>query len=124
MKQLTFEEEEYILEDGLCRVRDRKHNMNHDEDMPGVAETSRLAYYSIRCELDSRKTEVFGVIDDSPGFCNREIAFVLGLPINSVTPRVKELRDLGLVVCSGVKVDSMTGRSVKTWKVKIDENQD
>lgn len=46
---------------------------------------------------------------------NREIAVYAELPINSVTPRCKELRDLGLVVEKGRVEDPITKKTVTVW---------
>ena len=51
------------------------------------------------------------------GYCsNADIASNLGWPINRVTPRVHELRDMGLVVRHGTELDPITKRNVATWR--------
>ena len=47
---------------------------------------------------------------------NRVISTRLRWPINTVTPRVKELRDLGLVRARESVVDSVTRRSAIVWE--------
>ena len=49
---------------------------------------------------------------------NRELSVRLGLPINSVTPRVKELRDKGFVTENRIKHDDVTDRNVVEWRLK------
>lgn len=46
---------------------------------------------------------------------NREMSTDLGLPINVITPRNKELRDLGYIVPSRKIYDKITNRTVQTW---------
>jgi hypothetical protein len=49
---------------------------------------------------------------------NAEIAAALSLPINHVTPRCLELRQLGLVLESGRRRCRVTGNTAKAWKAK------
>ena len=80
--------------------------------------TSLEAFMSVLPELGDRQKQVLDVIRKIPYVCNYEISVILGLPINSVTPRVKELRDLGLVVCLGTKLDKVSNRNVMIWEAK------
>lgn len=79
--------------------------------------TSLEAYKILEPELGDRQQLVLTVINSQPNISNHEISNMLGIPINSITPRVYELRDMGLVVCSGHKIDSITKRNVMTWNV-------
>ena len=51
-------------------------------------------------------------------FNNRQIAERLGLPINSITGRMFELRDMGKVVSAGVSHDEVTNRDTMMWRLK------
>ena len=82
-----------------------------------VQQTSLEAYDMVVDDLGRRQQEVYNVIDEYRNVCNQDIAMILCLPINSVTPRVKELRDLGFVVHDGFKLNDNNKR-VMTWKVK------
>lgn len=82
-----------------------------------IQQTSIEAYEIIFDDLGSRQKVVYEIIEEYNNVCNQDISMILGLPINSVTPRVKELRDMGFVVQSGFKVNDI-GRRVMTWKVK------
>jgi hypothetical protein len=53
----------------------------------------------------------------SAGYSNRQIAEILKWPINVVTPRVLELRELGYVELAGRRADHRSGISVMHWKV-------
>jgi hypothetical protein len=49
---------------------------------------------------------------------NEEIKTALGVPINHITGRVKELRDLGLVIDAGRRRCEITGNNVHVWAAK------
>lgn len=92
-----------------------------------VAETSRIAYEEIKHELGQRQNQVYTAID----YCQRvrrlnhtnlELANMLGIPINQVTPRVHELRKLGLIEMAGKRKCSITGRLAMTWKIAVPQN--
>lgn len=87
--------------------------------MTNVQETSLEAYTSIQSELGERQTQVLKTLrsSDTPGCMNnRMIAETLDIPINSVTPRVKELREKGLVVEAGKSPCPYTKRKTLFWK--------
>lgn len=81
-----------------------------------VRETSLLAYTSISHELGQRQRQVLKALKELGYANNRMLAEELDLPINSVTPRVKELRELGLVVEAGKSTCPFTGRKTLFWK--------
>ena len=82
----------------------------------GVRSTSREAYYSLN-NLGERQLAVFTVLKETSA-SNTELSHKLNLPINSITPRVKELREMGLVEDKGVKVCPYTHRKVHVWGLK------
>lgn len=49
---------------------------------------------------------------------NREISEALNLRINETTPRVKELRDKGLVLDAGRRTCRISGNTCHAWKAK------
>ena len=81
-----------------------------------IQSTSLEAFYSIIGELNYRQKQIFDAIDKYKSVSNLDISRLLQLPINSVTPRVLELRNKGLVVCDGYKIDRITERRMKTWR--------
>lgn len=82
-----------------------------------VQDTSREAYDFIKPLLGERQREVLVVLEDSTvKLCNQDIADRLGWPINTVTPRVKELREMGMVEESHRAPYGPTGRTVMFWK--------
>ena len=89
----------------------------------GIAETSIMSYRELSEEdLGRRQRIVFEVLASHPDRCNRELAELLDWPINTVTPRVMELREMGAVARSGLKYDSTTKRNVMTWTTVIELN--
>ena len=83
--------------------------------------TSRQAYELILEDLGDRQKTVYNTIYFNPGFCNSEIASRLGWSINKITPRVLELREMGLVEHLGFKV--VNGRRSMTWHASSKETQ-
>ena len=81
-----------------------------------IQETSLEAYKVLTPELGNLQETVYNTIIDHPGMSNHDIARYLNWEINRVTPRVKELRDKGLVILSHHKEDSITERRVICWK--------
>jgi len=88
-----------------------------------IQPTSLEAFESIQPSLNVRQQQIYDTIKNYPSISNLSISRILGLPINCVTPRVKELRDLGLVVFNDVKKDRVTGRRCMCWKIKEEENE-
>lgn len=64
-----------------------------------------------------RKQVLQGLREDS--LTNLELSARLVLSINCVTPRIKELRVLGLVEEAGLRKCSITGRTCHTWRKRI-----
>jgi len=82
-----------------------------------IQETSLEAYNVLQPELGKIQTMIYNVLKVYPNSSNHELSEMLDKPINSVTPRVKELRDKGLVICTSHKIDSSTNRRVMCWSV-------
>ena len=85
-----------------------------------IQETSLEAFESIRSDIGKMQELMLTTIYANPGMSNHDISRYLCLEINKVTPRVKEIRDMGLVYCSGTKRDRLTGRRVLCWRIKGD----
>ncbi len=84
-----------------------------------VRDTSREAYADIQ-PLSDRQAAVLGLLKRSEPLTNNEIADRLGWPINTVTPRVFELRARGEVREIGKRPCRITGRSAYQWGVAKD----
>jgi hypothetical protein len=83
-----------------------------------IQNTSLESFISILPELGELQNIVYDCIKTHPSVCNHELSCILNKPINSITPRVKELRDLNLVYCVGTKKDRLTNRNVMIWRTK------
>lgn len=82
-----------------------------------IRDTSREAYDTIAPVLSARQAVVLGLLEASEPLTNSEIARELGWPINTVTPRCLELREMGKVVELGKRPCRVTGRTAYQWGV-------
>lgn len=87
----------------------------------GYQATSGAAFGDMQQVIARKQAEVLRVLRAagaaSAGYNNRQLASILGWPINTVTPRVLELREQGKVVLAEKRPDNMTGRTVMHWRV-------
>lgn len=86
-----------------------------------TAQTSIDSYYDLLPKLGKLQQKVFEIIRTHGPIHNRYIAKLSNLEINVVTPRVKELRDLGLVKKGIVIRDPHTKKMVNTWVMAVVE---
>ena len=78
--------------------------------------TSLKAYCDVLETLGERQQQVYEVIRRLKSCNNLMISKELGLPINSICPRTKELRDLGVVRAHKKEICPKTGRLTIYWK--------
>lgn len=83
-----------------------------------MRQTSIMAFDSIQHELGMKQSIVLDAIRAMYCPNNREVAEYLGLPINTITPRVNELVKKGLVTCAGEKEDVITHRKTLVWVIR------
>ena len=81
-------------------------------------EFTRDESYYLLDDLGEKQKKVYNLLRRSGALSNRMIAKKLGWEINTVTPRVKELRERDLVELAGLTVDNDTKRQVVAWRVK------
>lgn len=81
-----------------------------------IQETSLEAYMDIHERLGDMQRMILNTIKVYPGVSNKDLSCILNLPINSITPRVKELRAYGMVEFSHYKIDRRTRKRVMTWE--------
>lgn len=85
----------------------------------GIRDTSLQAYQEIEKDLCDKKRQVVRTIRNlGRPACNAELADLLSWPINCITPRVKELRDNGILIDVGKKPGPPAGRMVHYWRLK------
>lgn len=82
-----------------------------------IAETSLEAYEKVKPKINNRQKIVLDVIKVNGAITNEGISFALGWPINQVTPRVNELRHMGMVGEEGRGMNQ-TGYSAKLWSYR------
>jgi len=82
-----------------------------------ITQTSLLAYAEAQQNPGNKQLGVYEMIRHYGPMCNQWIASRLNWPINTVTPRVQELRKKGLVKKDHVGRDPHTGRLVIYWSI-------
>lgn len=84
-----------------------------------VASTSINAYRTeVLPSLGERQKCVYEELTKAHDLTNSELASRLNWPINTITPRVHELRKEGLVIEETKRKCRVTGRTVSAWSVK------
>ena len=78
--------------------------------------TSIEAYNFIKSSLGKRQEVVYKALEELKEANNLMISKKLNLPINQITPRVKELRDKKLVGVAFVAPDLYTLRNSIYWR--------
>jgi hypothetical protein len=87
-----------------------------------IAETSLLVYHTrVLPKLSESQLKVFDKMRERDDWTNQELADALGWGINRLTPRVKELRDAGVVKESfeSPRMCHSTGNMAKAWNVGL-----
>lgn len=100
-------------------------------------DTSLITYYGEVMEsIGNRHRDILRVFGENPSidFTNAELADELKLPINSVTPRVYELRGLDknvpvdpanpILMESQTRKCLITGRTAKAWRMNYEYRRD
>jgi Mn-dependent DtxR family transcriptional regulator len=85
-----------------------------------IRSTSQHVYHhEVVPTLGDRQEVVFNLLRDSQreNWTNSEIAAALEWPINTVTPRVFELRKVGLVSEDVKRQCRVTGRTAIAWRI-------
>lgn len=79
-----------------------------------VNQNSLLAYYAdVQPELTKRESEVFNCLNDLGGGTLFDVAFRLGVPVNTISGRFTGLRKKGKIDGSGVGVAPGGNRCTK-----------
>ena len=76
-------------------------------------------------ELGKSQKQVLDFITHYPQCSYNDIARVLHMHHNTVTARIKELRDEGYIICCGSKIDEFTHKSNNIYRLRrVGENPD
>lgn len=81
-----------------------------------VQQTSLFAFKQVKPTLGDRQRIVYEIIKERENITNLEIASELGLPINTITPRCYELREMGYVKEWGKRPCKITSRLAIAWQ--------
>lgn len=82
-----------------------------------MQDTSVRAFDSIRHTLANRHLVIVSTMPGREDWSNGELADFLHWPINTVTPRICELRKAGIVEFSQRRPCSITGRTIMAWRI-------
>lgn len=88
-------------------VRDTSIDTYHSEVRPTLGDRQKAVYAAL-CEAHER--------DRKPNMTNSELAAMLNWPINTITPRIFELRAAGKVVEDFKRPCRVTGRMAYAWR--------
>lgn len=84
-----------------------------------IQSTTLIAYFGeILPDLGRRQAEVLEAFLKKENFTNAELAHFMGRPINTIVPRVFELRQKDLVEEEKIRICAVTGQKAKAWKIK------
>ena len=83
-----------------------------------IRATSLISYYEILTKLNERQKQVLLTIKKIQPCNNLQISNYLNLPINSITPRCKELRDKGIVIYHHTGACPITLRASRFYIIK------
>jgi len=81
-----------------------------------IQNTSLLAYFEIQASLGAKQRLILDLFLKHGPMTNKMVAKKSNLPINSVTPRVKELRELEYIEYSDTIIQ-LNGRKAILWQV-------
>jgi len=83
-----------------------------------IQQTSLSAYWDVQTKLGKRQEAVLRMLEAHGPMCNQLIAEALKWPINTVTPRIKELREKGKVEIDRKGIYYPTNKTVIYWRIK------
>ncbi len=90
-----------------------------------IQTTSIEAYRENLAHLGDRQRQVLDAMHRyGKPVTNKELSRMVGLEINSVTPRIFELRSFGLVEEAGIRPCKISGRKAIAWKVADPPSED
>lgn len=83
-----------------------------------------ISYIQELPKLGNMQQRVYEVIKEHGPISTEEIAIELGVYPHTITPRVKELREMGLVEFYDIGQSHRSGKAVSLWKaVPLGKNQ-
>ena len=84
-----------------------------------VAATSLMAYRQFAPkDFGKKQSAILAFLVRKGPMTNKQLSQETGWPINCITPRIKELRDMGVVTNAGFRLDHNTNRIETVWMAK------
>lgn len=77
--------------------------------------TSKEAYQEIRPNLANRQYFILCLLAQVERATNKELSKRFGVPINEITPRILELRNMGVVIQVDERPDYITRKTAAVW---------
>jgi hypothetical protein len=81
-----------------------------------VQDISLFAHSVATQNLGAKQTQVLDALRFFPEATNAELGRHLSWPVNRITPRVLELRKMGLILDAGRRTCKVTGSTAHAWK--------
>jgi len=82
-----------------------------------IQQTSLWAYGEVKINLGERQKQIYLKLKEMRQATNTMLSHALSLPINCVTPRIKELRDKKMVGVFKVDRCPITQKNVIWWRI-------
>jgi transcription initiation factor IIE alpha subunit len=83
-----------------------------------IQETSLWAHEIASKNLGAKQKQVLDALRFFPDATNAEIAAHMAFSVNRITPRILELREMGLVFDAGRRRCKVTGGTAHAWRAK------
>lgn len=83
-----------------------------------IQDTSLHAYALATQHLGAKQKQVLDALRFFPDATNAELAAHLRWPVNRITPRMLEVRQMGLALEAGRRMCKVTGGTAWAWKAK------
>lgn len=79
-----------------------------------MSENQIKSWIDLQSKLKGRRLQVYNIIKEKPATLF-EVADALGVPVNYVTGRITELKNLGLIKSAGEKINKISGKMVTVY---------
>lgn len=85
-----------------------------------IQETSLIAYEDLKRDkiLSDRQESVYNILKNLECANNTILSLKLGWTINRITPRILELRKMGLVIKDSIRPCPITKKLTWFWRIK------
>lgn len=97
------------MENGNLETDAYIHGLPHNGTDTSINAAATVA------DVPTKRRKVLNAIKEHGGLSNEQIANILNMPIQTVCARCRELQLKGLVMDSGLRVETAYGRKAKVW---------